>query len=144
MKRHTDRPMGPALVYTAAEAVCETCGKPLPVCQAISRPVQGLDGQFLLVRRDRQCGRNCVGPRPVVYAPRDLRVVLPNRIYGLEVTLCVGERHLREGVALAQITRELNARGVPVDQRHTCRIFRDFLAMAERVNKNETNRLRYL
>jgi hypothetical protein len=37
---------------------------------------------------------------------------------------------LREGVALAQITRDLNARGVPVDQRHTCRIFRDFLALA--------------
>jgi hypothetical protein len=57
-------------------------------------------------------------------------VVLPNRIYGLDVTLCVGERHLDQGTALAQITRDLNARGVPVDQRHTGRIFRDYLALA--------------
>jgi hypothetical protein len=55
--------------------------------------------------------------------------VLPGRIYGLDVTMHVGERHLLQGVALGQITRDLNARGVPVDQRHTCRIFRDFLAL---------------
>jgi hypothetical protein len=59
-----------------------------------------------------------------------LRVVLPNLIYGLGVTLYVGEHHLSEGTSLSQITRDLNRRGVPVDQRHTCRIFRDFLALA--------------
>ena len=131
MKRHTDRPMGAPLLYTAQEQLCATCGNPLPICQVISRPVQGLDGQFMLIRRDRRCRRrDCPGPRPVVYALRDLRPVLPGRIYGTDVTLCVGERHLREGVALAQITRDLNQQGVPVDQRHTGRIVRDFLALA--------------
>jgi hypothetical protein len=132
MKRHTDRPMGAPLVYTAEEQVCPACGNPLPICQVIRRPVQALDEQFLLTRRDRQCRRlDCPAPRPrpFVYAPRDLRAVLPGRIYGLDVTLHVGERHLLDGVALAQITRDLNARGVPVDQRHTCRIFRDFLTL---------------
>lgn len=131
MLRHTDRAMGPPLVYTALAQRCEACGHPLPICQVLSRRVQALDGQFLLVRRDRQCRRqDCTGSRPVVYAVRDLRPVLPRRIYGTEVTLYVGERHLREGVALAQITRDLNARGVPLDQRHTGRVFRDFLALA--------------
>lgn len=131
MLRHTDRAMGPSLVYTALEQRCEACGHPLPICQVISRPVQALDGQFMLVRRDRQCRRqDCTGSRPVVYAVRDLRPVLPRRIYGTEVTLYVGERHLSEGVALARITRDLNARGVPLDQRHTGRVFRDFLALA--------------
>jgi hypothetical protein len=63
-------------------------------------------------------------------APRDLRVVLPQRIYGLDVTLLVGESHIRHGIALAQVTRDLNARGLPLDQRHTGRVFRDFLALA--------------
>jgi hypothetical protein len=133
MKRHTDRPMGAALIYTAPEVVCAACGNPLPICQVISRVVQGLDEPFALVRKDRQCRRrDCPAerPRPFFYAPRDLRVVLSNRIYGLDVTLCVGERHLREGVALAQITRDLTAQGVPLDQRHTGRIFRDFLTLA--------------
>ena len=139
MKRHTERPMGPDLVYTALDQVCSACGNPVPVFQTIARPVQALEGQFRLVRRDRRC-RRCTGPpgaRPTFYAPRDLRVVLPNRIYGLDVTLCVGERHLREGVALAQVTRDLNARGVPVDQRHTGRIFRDFLALASLARGDE-------
>lgn len=132
--RHTDRPMGDPLVYTAPEGTCADCGNPLPICQVISRPIQVLDGQFMLVRRDRQCRRReCPGPRPrpFVYATRDLRVVLPGRIYGLEVTLYVGERHLCDGVSLGQITRDLNARGVPVDQRHTCRIFRDFVTLTK-------------
>jgi hypothetical protein len=124
--------MGAPLIYTAAEQVCSACGNPLSICQVIRRPVQALDGQFMLTRRDRQCRRqDCPAPRPrpVAYAPRDLRAVLPGRIYGLDVTLHVGERHLLDGVALGQITRDLNARGVPVDQRHTCRIFRDFLTL---------------
>ena len=69
------------------------------------------------------------GARPIIYAPRDLTVVLPRRIYGLDVTLHVGERHLLDGVALAQITRDLNKRGVLLDQRHTGRVFRDYVAL---------------
>jgi len=91
--------------------------------------VQSLDEVFWLIRRDKRCREDCPGPRPIWYAPRDLRVVLPNRIYGLDVTLYVGEHHLRDRVALAQITRALNERGLPIDQRHTGRVFRDFLAL---------------
>jgi len=56
-------------------------------------------------------------------------VVLPQRIYGLDVTVHVGERHLSECVSLAQVTRDLNERGLPIDQRHTGRVFRDFMAL---------------
>jgi hypothetical protein len=55
---------------------------------------------------------------------------LPGRIYGLDVTLHVGERHLCDGIALAQITREFHKRGLPIDQRHTGRVFRDFMALS--------------
>jgi hypothetical protein len=63
--------------------------------------------------------------------------VLPNRIYGLDVTLYVGEHHLSDGVALAQITRDLNARGLPIDQRHTGRVFRDFIALTTLAREND-------
>ena len=62
-------------------------------------------------------------------APTDLRLALPRRTYGLQITVYVGEQHLHRGVSLLQIQRDLNARGIPVDQRHTGRIFRDFLAL---------------
>jgi hypothetical protein len=63
--------------------------------------------------------------------------VLPRRIYGLEVTLCVGERHLLDGISLSQITRDLNRRGVPLDQRHTGRVFRDFVALTQLARGDE-------
>jgi len=105
--------VGEAVVYTATQEVCPECGRQLTVYQTDGRWVQGLDTMFQMVRRDRRCAPDCPGPRPIWYAPRDLRVVLPRRIYGLEVTLYIGERHLLEGTSLSQITRDLNQRGVP-------------------------------
>jgi hypothetical protein len=97
----------------------------------VTRWVQRLDGVYRLVQRDKRCDNEvCAGPRPIFRAPRDLRIVLPGRTYGTDVTLCVGERHLREGVSLNQITKDLNARKILIDQRHTGRVFRDFLALA--------------
>jgi len=130
MKRHhADRPFGQDVVYTALQQDCPDCHRTLPVYQQDARRVQGLDVAFWLRRRDKRCQEDCPGLRPIIYAPRDLRVVLPGRIYGLDVTLHVGERHLCDGVALAQITRELDKRGLPIDQRHTGRVFRDFMAL---------------
>ncbi len=109
----------------AAPTVNASCAS----TQVDSRRVQGLDHAFWLKRRDKRCRKDCPGSQPIFLAPRDLRVVLPGRIYGLDVTLHVGERHLCEGIALAQITRDLNAQGLPLDQRHTGRVFRDFMAL---------------
>ncbi len=131
MKRHpANRPWGPAVNYIALENQCPYCGKRLAIYQDDRRRVQGLQHQYWLHRRDKKCSnKQCSGPHPLYRAPRDLRICLPGRLYGLEVTLYVGERHLADGVSLAQITRDLNARGVPLDQRHTGRVFRDFVAL---------------
>jgi hypothetical protein len=137
MMRHADRPIAETLVYTAIEEVCPDCQRVLPIYQVISRPVQGVDHAALLKRRDKRCGQDCPGQRPIFFAPRDLRVVLPGRIYGLDVTLHVGERHLGDGVPLAQITRDLNLRGTPLDQRHTGRVFRDFVALTAMLRGDE-------
>lgn len=132
MKRHPEgRADAGELIYTASEERCSHCLRWLPIYQIPWRRVQRLDGQLTVKRRDKRCSPDCCGPRPIFPAPRDIRVVLPRRVYGLDVTLLVGERHLAEGVALAQITRDLRAQGIPVDQRHTGRIFRDFLALTK-------------
>lgn len=130
MKRHTYRSPGEDLIYTASATTCSDCGRELPVYQSTLRYVQRLDDVVRVVRRDKRCGPGCPGTRPILYAPKDLRVALPGRIYGLDATLHVGERHLRDGVALGQIARDLNAHGLPLDPRHTGRVFRDFLALA--------------
>jgi hypothetical protein len=117
-------------IYTALQTTCLDCDRVLPIYQVDSRPVDNLDGCFWMRRRDKRCQQDCPGARPIIYAPRDLRLVLPRRIYGLDVTLYVGERHLLDGVSLSQIARDLkNQHGIPLDQRHTCRVFRDFVAL---------------
>ncbi len=145
MKRHPEnRPFGPDVTYTAPQERCPDCGRILPVYQVDGRTVQGLDYAFRLKRRDKRCGKDCSGSRPLFLAPRDLRVVLPQRIYGLDVTLLVGESHIKHGIALAQVTRDLNARGLPLDQRHTGRVFRDFLALASMARGDDEDLCRRL
>jgi len=88
-----------------------------------------LDTYVHLIRQDRRCvNKACPGPRPVYRPPEDLRFALPRKTFGFDVTLAVGERHLG-GEALAAIGRDLNDRGVPIDQTHVGRLFRDFLAL---------------
>lgn len=135
--QHRDRPFGPDVTYTALEERCPDCGRVLPVYQNDKRRVQGLDYQFWLNRRDKRCRKSCPGPRPLFRAPRDLRVNLPGRIYGLDVTLHIGERHLADGLSQSRITRELNGRGLPIRQRTTGRIFRDFVALASLVGGDD-------
>lgn len=126
------RPVGQDVVYTAAQKECPICDRDLAIYQVISRPVRGLDSIFMLKRRDKRCGHiDCPGPRQIFRAPRDLRVVLPKRIYGLDVTLNVGARHLLDGVPLARITRDLHDKKVFLDQRHTGRVYRDFVALTK-------------
>lgn len=135
--QHRDRPFGPSLTYTALDEFCPDCGGNLPVYQDDSRRVQGLDHQFWLHRRDKRCSKLCSGPRPLFMAPRDLRVCLPGRIYGFDVTLHVGERHFGDGASQHQITRELNARGLALHQRTTGRILRDFVTVTSLVGGDD-------
>jgi hypothetical protein len=138
MKRHPkDRPVSADRIYTALQEQCSDCGRTLPIYQVDSRMVEGLDACFWMRRRDKRCHVECPGPRPIIYAPRDLRLVLPRRIYGLDVTLHVGEHHLLDGISLSQIARDLKKRGVPLDQRHACRVFRDFIALTLLERGNE-------
>jgi hypothetical protein len=137
MKRHADRPLGPDLVCTASQEFCPDCGRRLPIYQVDGRRVEGLDFAFWWKLRDKRCQPDCPGNRPIFHAFRDLRVALPYRIYGLDVTVHVGARHLLDKVPLARITGELRARQVLLDQRHTGRVFRDFLALSELARGDE-------
>ncbi len=133
MKRHPlGRPDLGEAVYTALQQQCDDCGRRLPIYQVPSRRVQQLGGELKVKRQDKRCTPDCCGPRPIIRAPRDTALVLPRRVYGIDITLLVGERHLVDGVALAQIARDLKRdHGIAVDQRHTCRIFRDYLTLTK-------------
>jgi hypothetical protein len=118
------------LVVTALEEVCPACGGGLDITQHRTRWIERLDGYLHVVRRDKSCREPlCLGPRKVFHAPEDLSLAFPYRTFGLDVTLAVGERHMR-GESLSAIQRDLCARGIAMDQRHTGRVFRDFLTIS--------------
>lgn len=131
MKRPVERKPARLVMVTAAEEDCPWCGTRLHITQHRPRWVERLDGFVHLVRRDKKCrAEDCPGPRPIYHAPEDLRLALPYRTFGLDVTLYVGEGHLRLGHSLSGIARDLTGQGIPIDQRHTGRVFRDFMALA--------------
>lgn len=131
MKRPVGQRPARRLVFTALEETCPACGERLDITQHRKRWIERLDGYLHVVRRDKSCRHpGCPGPRKVYHAPEDLRLALPYRTFGLDVTLAIGERHLR-GESLRAVQRDLCARGIAIDQRHTGRVFRDFLAIAD-------------
>lgn len=129
MKRPVGTKPAREIIITAAETRCVECGEALKVCQHRERWIERLDGYLHVTRRDKKCPiPECPGAVRIFHPPEDLRLALPYRSYGLDVTLAVGERHLR-GESLGSVQRDLNTRGILIDQRHTGRVFRDFLAL---------------
>lgn len=140
MKRPVGLKPADLLVVTALEERCAACGARLEISQHRERWIQRLDRYLHVVRRDKKCrAEGCPGPRRVFHAPEDLRLALPYRTLGLDVTLAIGERHLR-GESLMAVQRDLCARDVPIDDRHAGRVFRDFLALASAAAGDEPSR----
>lgn len=130
MKRPVGSKPARELVVTAFEEVCPACGGRLDITQHRHRWIERLDGYLHVIRRDRSCREPvCPGPRKIFHAPEDLRLAFPYRTFGLDVTIEIGERHLR-GESLSAIQRDLCARGIAIDRRHIGRVFRDFLAIS--------------
>lgn len=112
--------------------VCASCGERLFVCEHQDRWVQRLDGLYLLVRQNKWCRtEECERFHRIQRAPVDLRFALPHRHYGLDVTVQFGERHLCRAESLRSIRCDLNGCGVPIGQRTSCSVFRDYLALCK-------------
>lgn len=119
------------LLYTEAPAqLCETCGANLWIRWHEPRFVQRLDAVYQVIRQVKGCPAGCGSKRK--YRPyEDVRFVLPRVTYGTDVVIEVGERHLRGGTSLRAIGRDLNQRGVPVEQSHVGELFRSYLALTK-------------
>jgi hypothetical protein len=56
-------------------------------------------------------------------------ISLPKSTYGLDVLAYIGWRHEHEHKQLVEIQRELNARGILVNERNVGKLYRQFLAL---------------
>jgi hypothetical protein len=132
MKRTFDISDAKVVYIEAPASLCGACGGSLWVCEHSHWFVQRLDGPHCLVRQNKWCHREtCERFHIIERVPHDVRFALPGWQYGFDVVLEIGERHLARGEALRAITRDLNARAVPLSQRHTSEVFRGYVSLAK-------------
>jgi hypothetical protein len=132
MHRRFEERIARELIVTASERTCRTCGAMLWVTQHRPRYVEQLDGVLRWVRADKRCpDRACPGRAKIFRPLDDLRIALPKKNFGLDVVRFVGEQHLGADRSLSAIGRELNDRGVPIDQTHVGELFRDYVALTK-------------
>lgn len=117
-------------LFTADEARCPVCGHDAVISQWRGRHVERLDGFHLVAMRDRRCPvRTCSG-RSTIFRPVDEhRFALKKDVYGLDVMFEIAERRLQDDLSFQEITRRLNARGVPITLKTACESFKRFVAL---------------
>lgn len=117
-------------LFTAPEAPCPVCGHRAVISQWRGRQVERLNGHHILAMRDRRCPvRTCPGRATIFRPTEEHRFALKKDVYGLDVMFEIAERRLQDDLSFEEITRRLNARGVPISLKTTCESFKRFVAL---------------
>lgn len=132
MRRSYDVSDARVIYVEATERSCEACHANLWIRWHEPKFVHRLDGVYHLNRQIKKCPVDgCAGAARAYRPPEDVRFALPRATYGTDVVIEIGERYLRGGTSLREISADLNERGVPVDQRHVGRLFRAYVALTK-------------
>jgi hypothetical protein len=111
---------------------CPHCGEALKnrLPWHMRKTVQTLKGPKFVAGKSRSCANpTCTHFGENYYASRVLMISLPKSTYGLDVLAYIGWRHEQEHQQLVEIQRELNERGIVVNERNVGKLYRQFLAL---------------
>jgi hypothetical protein len=108
---------------------CSVCGSRLQRRRPWHawKTIQTMAGPIFLAGKSKECSDPGCGKH--YYATHWGLWSLPSSTYGLDVLAFIGWQHDHEHRQLVEIQRELNQRGVEVNERHTGRLYRQFLAL---------------
>jgi hypothetical protein len=94
------------------------------------KSVQTLNGPIRVAGKSKECvNPDCAQYGTHYYASRVNLISLPKSTYGLDVLAFVGWQHEHEHKQLVEIQRELNRRGILVNERNVGRLYRQFLGL---------------
>ena len=133
--RHRPRrkfPDAPRIILEPELDTCIHCGERLAkrVPWHMHKTIQRLDGPLFVAGKSRECANSrCSHRGTVYYASRVWLYSLPYSTYGLDVLAYIGWRHEHDHRQLVEIQRELNERGVVVNERNVGKLYRQFLAL---------------
>ena len=111
---------------------CPSCGKRLKARRPwhASKTIQTLQGPVFLAGKSKECATaGCANQGKHYYASGLSLWSLPHSTYGLDVLAFIGWQHEHEHQQLVEIQRDLNQRGIAINERHTGRLYRQFLAL---------------
>ncbi|BCL37752.1 transposase [Nostoc sp. MS1] len=94
------------------------------------KTVQTMDGVVFVAGKSKECtNSSCTHFGKHYYATGVLKYSLPYSTYGLDVLAFIGWQHEHEHQQLVEIQRELNQRGVEINESNVGKLYRQFLAL---------------
>jgi hypothetical protein len=104
--------------------------------------VQTLEGPLFVAGKSKKCANlECSHVGGHYHASGVLRISLPHSTYGLDVLAFIGWQHEYEHKQLVEIQKQLNERGVRVNERNVGKLYRQFLALLAGMNARSEERL---
>jgi len=123
---------------------CIHCGSPLSPRRPwhMKKTVQTMNGPVFVAGKSKECVNPlCRHYGMHYYASRVLLISLPYSTYGLDVLAFIGWQHEHEHRQLVEIQRELNRRGILVNERTVGKLYRQFLALLGGLSEQIEERL---
>ena len=136
---HREFPGARRLILEPEIAHCPICGQELKARRNwhARKTIQTLNGPLFVAGKSKEClNTACRNYKKRYYAGRVWLYSLPDSSYGLDVLAYIGWRHEHEHRQLVEIQKELNERGVAVNERNVGKLYRQFLALLSAVGGN--------
>jgi hypothetical protein len=132
------------LIIPCDRDTCLHCGQQLAPRNTwyVKKYVQTLDGPVFVAGKSKRCmNPACSHPGATYYASGVLSISLPYSTYGLDVLAKIGWRHEHDHCQLVEIQRELQQRGLAINERTVGKLYRQFLALLGRMTTQHQQRL---
>ena len=123
---------------------CPHCGEVLKPRNTwhMRKTVQTLEGPVFIGGKTKECQNGkCSHAGQHYYASQAALISLPKSTYGLDVLAYIGWQHEHEHKQLVEIQRELNERGILINERNTGKLYRQFLALLGAMSERTAERL---
>src|SRR5262249_19728054 len=137
-------PTAPRLIIPCDRETCLHCGQPLEHRKTwyVKKYVQTLAGPLFVAGKSNRCvNPTCPHPGATYYASALLAISLPYSTYGLDVLAFIGWRHEHDHRQLVEIQRDLQQRGLLINERTVGKLYRQFLALLGGMTSQHQHRL---
>jgi len=114
-------------IYVSEVDKCVHCGVELSVRPNwhMRKTIQTMKGPMLLAGTAKVCtNEQCSHLGTRYYASQVLLLSLPSSTYGLDVLAYIGWRHEHDQRQFVEIQRELNEKGIEINERNVGKLYR--------------------